>query len=361
MTAGDRGAPRESRPSSRLRAEVISPAPPAAWTRIAADDPRAMADHSPEWTASIAQWGWRDASRLYRFPDGSSVVLPLLHRGSRPPAATWAASPPAGRGFGGLVGEAAADPKVIRAVLADLAEQRWLSLRVRPAPETGRTWASVAPPTARAVERRAHLIDLAPGRDAVHDAMRKSTRRAVRRHERGGVDVQVGVGGELLDVYERLRQASVEHWAKAQHEPLWLARRRAGRRDPADRLRATAAALQGRFKVWVASIDGRPVAANVVVSGPTAHAIRAATDRSIDAPSGVMQYLDWLAIEDACREGSQAFNLGESGTSGSLSSYKESLGASGHDYTEIRIERLPITTIDDGARRVVKRIIGFRD
>ena len=359
MTARDHDASSAPRPLRLV--EVTSPVPIDEWRRIAAVDSRAMADHAPEWTAAIVRSGWRDASRLYRFADGSSVVLPLLHKGPRARSATWAASPPSGRGFGGLVGEAADETEVISAVLADLAAQRWLSVRVRPAPETGDRWAAAAPPAALAVPRRAHVIDLRAGSEAVFGAMRKSSRRSVRRHEGGDLDIQIGEAGELLDTYEQLRRTAIEHWAKRQHEPLWLARRRDGLRNPAENLRTTAVALGDRFRVWVARSAGRPIAANVVVSGPTSHAIRAATDRSIAAPSGVMQYLDWLAIDHACREGSRAFNLGESGTSESLSSYKEGLGGVAHDYAEIRIERLPITRIDDRARHLAKRVIGFRD
>ncbi|MGN6693062.1 MAG: GNAT family N-acetyltransferase [Aquihabitans sp.] len=344
-----------------LVVDVASPVPAAEWRQAVAADPGAMADHTPEWTGAIARSGWRDASRRYRFADGTSVVLPLLHAGSRHPSGTWAASPPSGRGFGGLVGDGADDPAVIGAVMADLVAQRWLSLRIRPSPGTGDRWARAAPPSASTIRRRAHVIDLRPGSEAVFAAMRKSTRRAIRRHERGDVEVRTGVGGELLETYQLLRRSAVEHWAGAQHEPLWLARRRAAWRDPADQLQATAAALGDRFRVWVASIGGRPCAANIVVDGPVAHAVRAASDRSVDAPSGVMQYLDWLAVEHACRAGSVALNLGESGESSSLGSYKEGLGAVAHDYAEVRVERLPITPVDTAARRLAKRIIGFRD
>ena len=65
--------------------------------------------------------------------------------------------------------------------------------------------------------------------------MRKSTRRAVRRHERGLLEIRIGEGGQLLDTYERLRQVSIEHWAQRQHEPLWLARGRDGWRSAAVR------------------------------------------------------------------------------------------------------------------------------
>lgn len=320
-----------------------------------------MADQSPAWSRALAHWGWRDASRLYRFADGRSVVLPLLAADGRWRYRGWACSPPAGRGFGGLVGEGARDLAVVRAVFADLSSQRWLSVRVRPSPDTGDLWARAAPPRTRVVARRAHVLDLTPGSESLFEGMRKSTRRYVRRYQRGGLEVETGEGGALLDVYQELRGRSVRQWAAAQHEPLWLAQRRAARSDPADRLHECARGLGDRFRVWVARVDGRAVAANLVVSGPTSHAVRAASARGDDVPPGAMQYLDWLAIERAVHEGSVAMNLGESGTSDSLSAYKEGFGAVAHDYTEVRFERVPITPLDRHGRAMAKRLIGFRD
>ena len=54
-------------------------------------------------------------------------------------------------------------------------------------------------------------------------------------------------------------------------------------------------------------------------------------------------------------------NLGESGTSASLSAYKEGFGAVGYDYSEIHLERLPITTVDQHGRSLVKRLVRFKD
>jgi hypothetical protein len=343
-------------------ARIEAPATPASWAEALDRDRGAMADHTPQWVGAIARTGrWRDASRCYRLADGRTVVLPLVRAGGRAAATTWAASPPSGRGFGGLVGDGAHDPAVVAAVLADLAAQRWLSVRIRPMPTTGDLWARSAPPGARIVPRRAHVLDLSPGPDAVFAGMRKSTRRLVRRHQRDGLEVEVATGPALLERYLQLWRPSVDRWATASHEPLWLARRRALWRDPPERLRPLAEAMGERFRVWIAWRDGHPVAANVMASGPTAHTLRAAMDRDRVGSSGIMQYLDWLAIEQAFADGSHAVCLGESGASAALSSYKEGLGAVGLDYAEVRLERLPVTPVDQHVRAVVKRATGFRD
>ena len=315
--------------------QVLTPAPRDLWASAVAADACACADGTPAWTDAVGTEGWKDASRAYLLDDGRHVVLPLVRRRG------WQASMPPGWGFGGLVGDGAHDPDVVRAVLADLRGTRAVTTRVRPLPQDGAAWGP-------GIARRAHVLDLAPGADALLAAMRKSTRRAVRQ------PYEVDLGD--LDAYEQLWHTSVDRWATRQGEPLWLARRRAVLRDPPRRMRALARHLGDD---WVARVDGRPVAANVVAFGRAAHATRAVSDTAV-APSGVMQHLDWLGIQEACARGCSVMHLGESGQSASLSFYKEGLGAVAHDYAEVRIERLPLTAADRAARTAVKRVIGFR-
>ena len=61
------------------------------------------------------------------------------------------------------------------------------------------------------------------------------------------------------------------------------------------------------------------------------------------------------------RDRRPSFHLGESGSSGSLSDYKERFGARPFDYPELRLERLPITRADRARTVGVKRVIGFRE
>lgn len=345
---------------------VTSPVAPEEWAAAVASDPRAMADHDRGWFTTMAvQRPWRDASRLYLLGDGSSVLLPLVERGGPGRAIRVAASPPVGAGFGGLVGARATEPKVMRAVLTDVRRLGLMSVRIRPTPESGSAMAEAAATTGPvvAIPRRAHLLDLAGTSEEVFGRMRKSTRRAIRRHREGtrGFEVCESSGTTGLDVYERLRALSIDRWAQTSREPLALARWRANRKDPDRVLRSLAEALEDRFRTWVAYTDGRPAAVNIAAMGPTTHVLRAAMDQDAVASSGVMQYLDWLTIERAHALGSHTVNLGESGTSSSLGAYKESLGAVGHDYAELRIERLPITPLDTALRRVAKRAIGFKD
>jgi hypothetical protein len=338
----------------------MSPAPRALWGEVVADDPMALADHTPAWADAIVGTGhWVDASRAYALDDGSYVVLPLFRR-RRAPA--WFASPPRGWGFGGLTGRRAQEPSVVAAVLRDLSGLGVVRLRVRPNPLAGAAWRTDLPRgRALVIESRAHVLDLRVGADAVLAGMKKETRRHIRRVEALDLDIEVGSHAALLAEYQHLRALSVTRWAEQTHEPVWLARRRERVSEPPARTDALAAALGDDFRVRVARIDGHPVAASVVALGRNAHATRSAMDRERLGSLGLMPYLDWLAIKEALAAGCEWFHLGETGGSTALAAYKEALGAVGHDYPEIRFERAPLTSADMAARRAVRRALGMVD
>jgi hypothetical protein len=56
------------------------------------------------------------------------------------------------------------------------------------------------------------------------------------------------------------------------------------------------------------------------------------------------------AIEAACDAGCRYYHMGETGQSKSLAQFKSRFGASSRDYSEYRIERLPLTAISDLVR-----------
>ena len=82
-------------------------------------------------------------------------------------------------------------------------------------------------------------------------------------------------------------------------------------------------------------------------------------DRERLGSLGVMPYLDWLAIQEACATGCEWFHLGETGGSTALAAYKEALGAVAYDYPEVRFETVPLTPADKAARRLVRRTLGM--
>jgi hypothetical protein len=338
---------------------VVTPAPRGAWNELAAADPQVLVTQTPAWTDCVCSvTGARDVSRLYDFGGGRRLVLPLVSMRRRPGRS---ASFPSAWGFGGLVG---ADPGAgeVRAVLADLRAHGRLGVRVRPNPLQHQAWEAGRPHDVIALARRAHAIDLSGGFDeAWSHGFSSRARNHVRRAERSGLRVEVDSSGRLVPVFHELFMLSVERWAAKQHEPVALARFRARRRDPVEKLQSMVADLRGAARLWVAYAGERPAAAILVLQGTNAHYTRGAMDVELAGPSRANYLLHRLAIEDACRAGCSTYQMGETGSSRSLAQFKESLGARPHSYAEYVAERLPLTAADRALRSAAKRVLRFRD
>ena len=341
---------------------VTTPVPRDVWEEVVAADPQALVCQTPQWIDALTACGHSDASRLYETPSGGRLVLPLVRRGRlRPAGLSPLASMPDAWGMGGLIADVRLEAADLAAVVADLRSLPAPSVRVRPNPFHARVWEEATGGGSIALPRRAHVVDLRGGADEVWRTMTKTGRNRIRKGERSGLDVECDTTGRLVPVFHQLLQVSVERWARHQHEPLALARFRANRRDPLAKLERMAAALGDAMRVWVASKDGEPVAATIVLVGANASATRGAMNKALAAPTCANQLLEWLAIQDACAAGCDAYHLGESGPSRSLARYKEQFGARPVDYAEHRFERLPLTRADTLARSAVKRALRFRD
>ena len=275
--------------------------------------------------------------------------------------AGFEASMPTHWGFGGIVAEGGVTPADVQLVLGDLAARRIIRQSIRPNPRHGRHYTEHAPPGSIAIARRAHVLDLAGGADVVWKGFADSRRRAVKKAERSGVEVECDTTGRLLPEFFELYARSELRWARQQHEPAWLARTRTRFRDSLAKWQTISRHLDGDCRQWVARHDGRAVASIIVLFGVNVHYTRGAMDKELAGPLRANDLLMWRAIQDACATGAESFHLGESGTSSSLSDYKERFGARPFDYPELRLERMPITRADRGARTLVKRVIGFRD
>ncbi|MGN6693764.1 MAG: GNAT family N-acetyltransferase [Aquihabitans sp.] len=345
-------------------AQVSSPASPSVWASSYEADRTALPTQSPAWRRAMEATGdWRDASRQYRFADGTEVILPLVRRrGALAPLALG--SMPDAWGFGGVVGpDLRADQ--VAAVLADLRSIRAGWIRIRPNPLHADLWAEAAargPASATlAVPRRAHVLALDRSADEIFtQCFTSSCRRAVRSAEKAGIEVEVDTTGAACGIFHDLLLRSVDRWAGSQHEPLALAHWRANRRDPVAKFEAWADALGDGCRILVARRAGTPIAAMIVLQGHNAHMTRSAMDKELVGHDRPNELLMWHAIRDAVDAGCESFHLGESGTSVNLSRYKEKYGAVGTDYAEHRIEHLPATRADRAARGAVKRIVGFQ-
>lgn len=344
-----------------MRPAVLTPAPHDEWRRTLDADPMSLPEHAPEWVTALTAVGpYRDASRAYLFDDGRRFVLPMVRRVSPLPSGAFLHSYPPGWGIGGLVG-ADLDTDVVRAVVADLRGIRAQRIGIRPDPLQWPTWAAALDHGLTTVARRAHVVDLTGGPEAVWRRMSKSARRGVRQAEAGGVKIHVDRSGALLEEYYGLYLLSVDRWAERQHEPRALAHARARRRDPLRKLQAMARHMGDRFVLTLATVHGVPAVGSITLLGRTAHDTRSAMDLGVVGKSRAGDLVQWSTLQLACELGCSAYHLGESGQSASLAAFKEKFGARPHDYAELRVERLPWTRMDTSARTAVKRVLRFQD
>jgi Acetyltransferase (GNAT) domain len=336
-------------------ASVRSPAPRDVWDRLVASDPRSLPSQTPAWTDVVCSVdGLQDASRLYETTDGRLLVLPLVRRRllGMPLAE---ASLPHGWGPGGLVaGDGVVLPGDVRAVVDDLADRRIPLVTLRPSPATGRVWDEAAPIPAARYPRMAQTLDLEGGFAAVWEArFKRDTRNRVRRAERAGVLVERDDTGRLVPAFQRLYLRSVARWARRDGRPLALARWRAARQEPDAKL-ATVSATMGRScRVYLASVQGRPAAAIVVLFGMAGASYwRGAMDEEVAGRTYANYLLHRTAIEDACAAGCSAYHMGDSAPGSQLALFKSRFGAEECLYASYRLERLPLASATDRARGV---------
>jgi hypothetical protein len=344
-------------------ATVASPAPRSDWEAVLASDPNALVSHTPAWTDFACMSGdYEDASRLYVLPGGRRLVLPIVRRRRLPGPFAIEASFPSGWGIGGVVASGGVQPADVAAVFADLAARPVVRTSLRPNPLDGELWSAARPPGAVAIPRLAHVLALEGGFGSVwKERFTGTARTAVRKAERSGLTVERDTSGRLVSVVYELLERSVERWAGRQHEPRALARWRTHRRDPLRKFELMARTLGDACRIWVAWAEGQPAAAILVLQGTNAHYTRGMMDKDLAGPTRANYLLHQLAIEDACNAGCRHYQMGETGSSSSLAQFKTRFGAVPHPYAEYHLERLPITAFDRQARRVVKRIVGFRD
>jgi CelD/BcsL family acetyltransferase involved in cellulose biosynthesis len=341
---------------------VASPAPRPVWEEVLKADPLALETQSPAWTDAMCEGrGYLDASRLYETGDGRALVLPVLRRALLGGVVGVESSNPPHCGVGGLIAAGGATVPEIAGVFDDFARRRVLAQVFYPNPLLASAWAAGAPPSAIAIHRRAHVLDLTGGFERVwSERFSSSTRTGVRKAEREGVDVECDTSGRLVDEFHQLLTREVTRWARMQHEPVRLARWRLKHRDPLEKFQAIARALGARCRIWLARVDGHPAAAFVILQGANAYGYRAAMDEDFKRYHA-NELLVRLALEDACSAGCGYYYMGESGWSKSRAIFKERLGGTPHPFSEYRLERLPITTAHHGIKRMAKLALRFQD
>jgi hypothetical protein len=286
----------------------------------------------------------------------------MVRRRHLPGLLATEASLPAGWGMGGIVAPGGVQPPDAAAVFADLANRPVLRTTLRLNPLDAEAWSAARPSGAVVIPRLAHVLSLEGGFERVwKERFTGKARNGVRKAERSGLTVERDTSGKLVPVLYELFERSLERWADQQHEPRALARWRGRRRDPRRKLELMAQVLGDACRIWVAWANGQAAAAILVLQGANAHYTRGMMEKSLAGPTCANHLLQKLAIEEACDAGCRHYHMGESGSAASLAMFKTQFGARPYPHAEYHLERLPITALDRQARRVVKRIVGFRD
>lgn len=341
---------------------VTSPAPRPIWEELYKADPEAVPYQSPAWLdCACLTSNLEDASRYYELSNGHRFVMPIVRSRKLPPALALAGSMPHGWGMGGLISETPPSREEVRVLLADLSRLPYLHLNIRPNPRLGPAWQDAIPPRIQRVPRQAHVIDLEGGFDKVWtERFSKKTRKNVRKAERL-VQAECDTTGRLVPVFYDLLSRSFDQWAEQQNEPKMLARWRGQRRDPLEKFETIARLMKDSCRVWVAWLDGQPVAASMVLQDHNVNDSRGAIDRALIGGTNANDLIQMLSIQDACNAGCRYYHLGESGNAAGLHHFKGRFGAEVYPYDEYYLEKLPITRVDRLARTAVKKAIGFKD
>ncbi|HEY5981741.1 MAG TPA: GNAT family N-acetyltransferase [Microlunatus sp.] len=333
------GSITKARVGAATQRPVVSPAPRAAWGAVLDSDPGATALQTPDYLeAVLAGTGGRDASRLYLLPDGRRLVLPLVQQRLLP-GLSLLADFPGGFGHGSVLATGGLRASDVRHVVRDL-RGRAVSTRLGGGHHTAEQWRAGLTRGASAEPRRVDVIDLSPGWEQVYEGgFSRSARYNVRKAERAGVEVECDATGRLISVFYRLYLDWVERWVPRSGLPASVARYSALRQEPRRKFDAVAAALGDKCRVFVAWHQGRPVASCITLVH-SQHAIgwRSYSIKELAAPVCANNLVQARALADAAASGCQFFDLGQSGETASLLSYKRSLGATAREVIDLRVE-----------------------
>jgi hypothetical protein len=327
---------------------VTAPVPTEVWAEVAAADPSTLPFQTPVWRDCLCSGsGWRDASRLYEVRDGRRLVL-MMARRAVAPGCVVEASWPAGWGTGGVLAPGGVRPGEAAMICADLRRGRAVSSCLRPGFATASAWPGAAS-GAFLIPRAVHVAHF--GGETFDDywasrvpvKMQRGMRAARRHHEKAGVVISSGNSPDLVDALYQVYLSWIDWRAGQRRMPAALARWQARRAEPLAKFAAVASALGPDCRIWVAWLEGRPVAATVsLYAGEAAIGWRAFTDRAAPNRLRLFEVLAMEGLRDACETGRRYLEMGESVGRKDLSAIKERLGAQEHAFAEYCFERVPL-------------------
>jgi hypothetical protein len=339
---------------------IISPAPRDAWREIAAADPNCLVFQTPAWMDAICASGlYEEVSRLYEAADGRRWLIPLARlKSSLPDSLVSQESYPAGWGLGGVISSTPLESDQIRVVFTDLARQPVLRTLVRPNPLLSGLWEDARPDGVTALELTSHILDLQGGFDIVwKKRFHHPIRTSIHKAERSNLTVKVDSTGELLPTYYQLFMEWCARRGRERNLPAWLVQWTNRRRDPLERLHRIIVSLDGAGQVYIAYLDGKPVAGAIFLM-QNRHAIylRGTSLRSEAGPVRANDYLQYLMIRAACDADCQFYHMGTSAGIQSLMAFKHGFGAEPTPLFNYSIERLPVARFGELRKNMLRLV-----
>lgn len=144
-------------------------------------------------------------------------------------------------------------------------------------------------------------MDLDRPFDELHARFSKMACKAIRKAVKEGVTVESATGAVHVRDFYALYEGWIERRAHERHLPVSVARQRDYANEPLERLLVLAHALEPSFRVWLARLDGVPIAAMItLIQGDHALAWRAASNKELAGPTRANDLIHRHAIEYAC-------------------------------------------------------------
>lgn len=311
-------------PPTEAAISVVSPASDAKWDAALQASPHATFFHSREW-AGI--WQAASSNRLrsqplhIRFRDGASAVVPL----SFDVATGFHASSPGG-GYGGWLAEARLGKQHAESLARHLVrEYPTLTWRLNPFNDVE---CSSAPAAAR--EGHTRVLQLGEGLETLRRRFSKEHRAAVEQARRMGVEAGTAGGDLAWAEYARLYESSLERWGKrstTRHDPRVFEelKRREG----------------GNVRLWLSRYQSEVVAGAILLQQGEQLCYWHGAARSERLHLRPVHLLLHEAIDQACQEELEVFDLGPSAGVEGVEAFKKGFGAVPLPAPVVAYERLP--------------------
>jgi lipid II:glycine glycyltransferase (peptidoglycan interpeptide bridge formation enzyme) len=282
----------------------------------------------------------------------------MVRRPGRPRALTVETSLPAFWGAGGLVAAGSVRPTDVAAAWPHLIARSPGLLRLQPGHLAAAAWNAVEAPAGVTIgSGHTHVLDLEGGFEHVWNKRFKSeTRSGVRKAQRAGLDVEFDTTGRLVPDFYQLFLDWTARRARERKLPVWVMQRRASSQESLAKYRAVAEALEDRCRIWLARLDGEPVAGLIMlVHGAHAFYWRGCSARELATRTRANVLLQQLAIEDACAAGCRWYNMGQSGGVASLEQFKIRFGARPEQFPQYTFGRPPMIKLQQWQSELSRR------